>query len=52
MVFSIWDLSGAVDARIFWRLYYQDTQAIIFVVDSTDVDRMVRKPSPRDSLSP
>ena len=42
MIFSLWDLGGAADARNFWRLYYQDTQAIIFVVDSSDLDRMVR----------
>jgi len=40
MIFSLWDLGGAADARAFWRLYYQDTQAIIFVVDSSDIDRM------------
>lgn len=40
MIFSLWDLGGSVDARAFWRLYYEDTQAIMFVVDSSDPDRM------------
>ena len=40
MIFSLWDLGGGQEARGFWRLYYQDTQAIIFVVDSSDLRRM------------
>lgn len=43
MIFSLWDISGAPDARAFWPLYYEDTQAVIFVVDSADSDRMVRQ---------
>ena len=42
MIFSLWDLGGSQDARAFWRFYYQDTQAVIFVVDSSDNERMVR----------
>ena len=42
MIFSLWDLGGSPDARSFWRMYYQNTQAIIFVVDSSDLARMVR----------
>jgi len=41
MIFSLWDLGGAQDARAFWRFYYEDTQAVIFVVDSSDTERMV-----------
>lgn len=44
MIFSLWDLGGSQDARSFWRMYYANTQAIIFVVDSSDLDRMVRLP--------
>jgi len=40
MVFSMWDLGGSQDARSFWRMYYPSTQAIIFVVDSSDLARM------------
>jgi len=40
MIFSLWDLGGGLDARSFWRFYYPDTQAIIFVVDSSDLERM------------
>jgi GTPase SAR1 family protein len=44
MIFSLWDLGGSQDARSFWRMYYGNTQAIIFVVDSSDLARMVRCP--------
>ncbi len=40
LVFSLWDLGGSHDARGFWRFYYEDTQAIIFVIDSSDLERM------------
>ena len=40
MIFSLWDLGGSQDARSFWRMYYPSTQAIIFVVDSSDLARM------------
>ena len=40
MIFSLWDLGGSHDARTFWRFYYEDTQAIIFVIDSSDLERM------------
>jgi len=46
MIFSLWDLGGSHDARSFWRFYYEGTQAIIFVVDSSDLERMVRHPMP------
>ena len=42
MIFSLWDLGGSYDARSFWRFYYEGTQAIIFVIDSSDLERMVR----------
>jgi len=40
MIFSLWDLGGAPETRSFWKFYYQDTQAVIFVVDSSDVKLM------------
>eukprot|EP00908_Phaeocystis_cordata_P020165 Transcript_31833.p1 GENE.Transcript_31833~~Transcript_31833.p1 ORF type:complete len:214 (-),score=97.05 Transcript_31833:48-689(-) len=35
MIFSLWDLGGAKETRSFWRFYYEGSQAIIFVFDST-----------------
>ena len=38
--FTVWDVGGQDKIRPLWRHYYQNTQALIFVVDSNDVDRM------------
>lgn len=36
----MWDLGGQTSIRPYWRCYYPNTDAIIFVVDSCDVDRL------------
>uniref|UniRef100_A0A7R9W4D1 ADP-ribosylation factor n=1 Tax=Pseudictyota dubia TaxID=2749911 RepID=A0A7R9W4D1_9STRA len=38
--FTIWDIGGQDKIRSLWRHYYQNTNAIIFVVDSADVSRL------------
>eukprot|EP01087_Luapelamoeba_hula_P023945 TRINITY_DN8943_c0_g1_i1.p1 TRINITY_DN8943_c0_g1~~TRINITY_DN8943_c0_g1_i1.p1 ORF type:complete len:181 (+),score=36.21 TRINITY_DN8943_c0_g1_i1:211-753(+) len=38
--FTIWDVGGQDKIRPLWRHYYQNTDAIIFVVDSNDRDRV------------
>eukprot|EP01094_Clydonella_sp_ATCC50884_P002129 TRINITY_DN11638_c0_g1_i1.p1 TRINITY_DN11638_c0_g1~~TRINITY_DN11638_c0_g1_i1.p1 ORF type:complete len:183 (+),score=45.75 TRINITY_DN11638_c0_g1_i1:131-679(+) len=38
--FLMWDIAGQEAARSTWSAYYQSTQAIILVVDSTDRDRI------------
>ena len=38
--FQVWDLGGQTSIRPYWRCYYPNTQAIIYVVDSSDTDRM------------
>ncbi len=38
--FQVWDLGGQTSIRPYWRCYYQNTNAIIYVVDSADADRM------------
>jgi len=38
--FSVWDLGGQTNIRPYWRCYYANTHAVIFVVDSSDVDRI------------
>ena len=38
--FTVWDLGGPESQRAIASRYYQNTQAIIFVVDSNDSDRM------------
>ncbi|XP_071485031.1 E3 ubiquitin-protein ligase TRIM23-like [Diadema antillarum] len=38
--FTIWDVGGDTKLRPLWKHYYLNTQALIFVVDSTDGDRL------------
>lgn len=38
--FNVWDLGGQTSIRPYWRCYYANTAAVIFVVDSTDIDRL------------
>lgn len=37
---TIWDVGGQDMIRPLWRHYYHNTQGVIFVVDSADVDRI------------
>ena len=38
--FTVWDVGGQDKIRLLWRHYYQNTQGLIFVVDSNDRDRV------------
>merc|ERR1712139_222541 len=38
--FTVWDIGGQEKIRKLWRHYYQDTQGLIFVIDSSDQDRI------------
>ena len=38
--FQVWDLGGQTSIRPYWRCYYPNTDAIIFVVDSCDSERL------------
>ncbi|KAE9554027.1 hypothetical protein FO519_002787 [Halicephalobus sp. NKZ332] len=40
LVLSVWDLGGQTSIRPYWRCYYSNTDAIIYVVDSADKDRI------------
>jgi hypothetical protein len=39
--FNMWDVGGQEKIRPLWKHYFQNTDAIIFVIDSSDKDRMV-----------
>ncbi|WWD19116.1 ADP-ribosylation factor [Kwoniella shandongensis] len=39
--FTVWDVGGQDKIRPLWRHYFQNTQGIIFVVDSNDRERIV-----------
>merc|ERR1712216_160092 len=41
--FTVWDVGGQDKIRPLWRHYFQNTQGLIFVVDSNDRDRMLNK---------
>ena len=38
--FTVWDVGGQDKIRPLWRHYYQNTQGLIFVVDSNDRNRI------------
>lgn len=38
--FTVWDVGGRLKLRPMWRHYYQQTNALIFVVDCSDRDRV------------
>jgi len=38
--FQVWDLGGQTSIRPYWRCYYPNTNAIIYVVDSADKERV------------
>eukprot|EP01107_Rhizomastix_libera_P014816 TRINITY_DN49_c0_g1_i2.p1 TRINITY_DN49_c0_g1~~TRINITY_DN49_c0_g1_i2.p1 ORF type:complete len:189 (-),score=45.78 TRINITY_DN49_c0_g1_i2:124-663(-) len=39
--FTVWDVGGQDKIRPLWRHYFQNTQGLIFVVDSNDRERVV-----------
>lgn len=36
----VWDLGGQIKMRNMWERYYDEANAIIFVVDSADLGRL------------
>lgn len=40
ITFTMWDVGGQERLRSMWSYYYHNTNAVIFVVDSTDTDRI------------
>mmetsp|Transcript_78827 Transcript_78827/g.176672 ORF Transcript_78827/g.176672 Transcript_78827/m.176672 type:complete len:182 (-) Transcript_78827:181-726(-) len=38
--FNVWDVGGQDKIRKLWRYYYENTNGLIFVVDSSDRDRI------------
>lgn len=38
--FTVWDVGGQDKIRRLWRYYFQGTQGLVFVVDSSDRDRV------------
>ena|SRR3989338_4480010 len=40
ITFQVWDLGGQTGLRPYWRCYFAKTDAVVYVVDSTDKERM------------
>ncbi|TSM44165.1 ADP-ribosylation factor 4 [Bagarius yarrelli] len=40
ITFTVWDVGGQDNIRRLWRHYYQNTMGLIFVVDSSDRERI------------
>mmetsp|Transcript_56967 Transcript_56967/g.144541 ORF Transcript_56967/g.144541 Transcript_56967/m.144541 type:complete len:210 (-) Transcript_56967:274-903(-) len=40
ILFTVWDLGGQTKTRAIWHSYYQETDALIFVVDASDRERI------------
>ncbi|KAG0709836.1 ADP-ribosylation factor [Suillus ampliporus] len=40
IAFTVWDVGGQNKIRPLWKYYFNDAQAVIFVVDSSDRDRI------------
>eukprot|EP00392_Amoebophrya_sp_AT5.2_P005170 g5179.t1 len=40
ITFQVWDLGGQSSIRPYWRCYFPNTNAIIYVVDSIDKERL------------
>lgn len=40
MKLNMWDVGGQKSLRSYWRNYFEQTDGVIWVVDSADVDRM------------
>ena len=40
LCFTVWDVGGQDKIRVLWKHYYQNTDGLIFVVDSNDKDRI------------
>ena len=51
IAFTVWDVGGQEKLRALWRHYFASTQALIFVVDSSDRGRLqVRRPTRNSPL--
>lgn len=41
LTFSVWDVCGQTKFRPLWRHYFEETDAVIFVIDSCDTDERI-----------
>ena len=48
--FRVWDVGGQTKIRPLWQHYFENTDAVIFVVDSSDKDRLEEAREELDSI--
>lgn len=36
----MWDIGGQREIRPYWRNYYENTDALVYVIDSSDEERV------------
>ena len=48
--FTVWDVGGQQKIRALWNYYFQDTQGVIYVVDSNDPQRLEETKEELDSV--
>jgi ADP-ribosylation factor related protein 1 len=46
----IWDVGGQIKMRKIWEKYYNEANAVIFVIDSTDIERFQEAKLSFDSI--
>lgn len=46
----VWDLGGQTSIRPYWKCYYANTDGIVFVIDSADIDRLKAAKAELDSM--
>jgi len=40
VTFTVWDVGGQQKIRVLWKYYFQNNDGLIYVVDSTDIERI------------
>ena len=43
LTFTMWDVGGQERIRHMWKYYYENSNAVIFVVDSSDTSRIANE---------
>lgn len=52
VLFTVWDVGGQEKLRPLWRHYFNNTDGLIYVVDSQDRDRVHKAAQEFKVLSP
>eukprot|EP00916_Digyalum_oweni_P012256 GHVL01020299.1.p1 GENE.GHVL01020299.1~~GHVL01020299.1.p1 ORF type:complete len:135 (-),score=20.72 GHVL01020299.1:67-471(-) len=47
---NVWDIGGQKTIRPYWKNYYENTDALVFVIDSSDVRRLKESGEELDDL--